>query len=110
MVNTPEAQMKKQRIEIIPEMHIPLGDYAKTTNTTIQDALHRIILDFFTEFRRFEDPNKLVKETHKAIFPDKRAIHDAIVSIAHGKTPRRRPLHLRKHGTLTISSKYISPC
>ena len=103
--------MNKQRLEIsrgalyhnvkiIPETHILLGDYAKTTNTTIQDALHRLLLDFFTEFHHFEDPNKLVKGTHKVIFPNSRAIHDVIVSIAHGKKPRRRPIPLRKDGKL----------
>ena len=107
--------MKKQRLEIsrgalyhnvkiIPEMYILLEDYAKTNKTTVRDALHRILLDFFTEFHHFEDPNKLVKEMHKAIFPDKRAIHDAIVSIAHGETPHRRPLSLRKLGKLPICS------
>jgi hypothetical protein len=74
----PEAQMKQQRLhinrgdlyhnaKIIPETHILLGDYAKTTNITIQDTLHRLLLDFFTEFHHFEDPNKLVKGTHKAM-------------------------------------------
>jgi hypothetical protein len=85
-------------------MYILLADYAKTNKTTARDALHRILLDFFTEFHHFEDPNRLLKEMHKAIFPDKRAIHDAIVSIARGETPHRRPLSLRKLGKLPFSS------
>lgn len=48
-------------------MHILLNDYAKINKTTIQDALHRILLDFFTEFHHFEDPSKLLKETYKAM-------------------------------------------
>ena len=107
--------MNKQRLEIsrgalyhnvkiIPEMYILLEDYAKTNKTTVRDALHRILLDFFTAYHHFEDPNKLLKETYKAIFPDNRAIHDAIVSIAHGETPHRRPLSLRKLGKLPFSS------
>ena len=87
-------------VKIIPETHILLGDYARNTNITIQDTLHRLLLDFFTEFHHFEDPNKLVKGTHKVIFPNSRAIHDAIVSIVHGKKPRRRPIPLRKDGKL----------
>ena len=107
--------MKKQRLEIkggdlyhnvkiIPETHILLGDYAKNTSITIQDTLHRLLLDFFTEFHHFEDPNKLVKGTHKVIFPNSRAIHDAIVSIVRGERPHRRPLPLRRNGKLPCSS------
>ena len=85
-------------------MDILLEDHAKINKTTVRDALRRILLDFFTEFHHFEDPNKLVKETHKAIFPNSRAIHDAIVSIARGERPHRRPLPLRRNGKLPFSS------
>ena len=87
-------------VKIIPETHILLGDYARNTNITIQDTLHRLLLDFFTEFHHFEDPNKLVKGTHKVIFPNSRAIHDASVSIVRGERPHRRPLPLRRNGKL----------
>ena len=115
MEGPPEAQMKKQGLEIrrgdpyyshkiIPEMHVLIQDYAKINNTTARDAIHRILLDFFTAYHHFRDPNRFLKEIHKAIFPDKRAIHDAIVSIARGQTPHRRPLPLRKLGKLPFSS------
>ena len=57
-------------------------------------------MGFLTKVYGFEDPNKLLKETYKAIFPNYRAIYDALVSIAHGKKPRRWPVPLRKDGKL----------
>ena len=113
--------MNKQRLEIsrgalyhnvkiIPETHILLADYAKIHKTPVRDALHRILLDFFTEFHHFEDPNRLLKEAHAAIFPNSRAIHDAIVSLARGERLHRQPLSLRKIGKLPFSSTASGSC
>jgi len=84
--------------------------YAQETNISVTDAGNRILLGFLTKVYGFEDPNKLLKETYKAIFPNQRAFYDAIVSIAHGEKPRQRPIPLHKDGKLPFSSKYTSPC
>ncbi len=82
------------------EIHSVLRIYARQNNISAIDAGNRIIFGFLTKVYGFEDPNKLLKETYKAIFPNHRAIHDAFVSLAHGKKPRRRPIPLRKDGKL----------
>ena len=58
----------------------------------------------FTEYHHYERPPQMIREVHKAIFPNNRAIRDALWSIAHGKRPRRQPLTLRKGGKLPFSS------
>ena len=88
------------RLWLTPNIHSVLRIYARQNNTSITDAGNRIILGFLTKVYGFEDPNKFLKETYKAIFPKHRAIHDVIVSIAHGKKPRRRPIRLLKDGKL----------
>ena len=95
---------------LTPEIHAVLRLYAQDENTSITDAGNRILLGFLTKAYGFEDPSKLLKETDKAIFSNQRAIRDALVSLAHGKKPRRRPLPLRKHGKLPFSSSESSSC
>ena len=102
-IEVPMSQ-HKYPLWLTPEIHGVLRIYARQNNISAIDAGNRIILGFFTEFHHFEDPNKLVKGTHKVIFPNSRAIHDAIVSIARGERPHRRPLPLRRNGKLPFAS------
>jgi len=88
------------RLWLTLAIHGVLRIYARQNNISATDAGNRIILGFLTKVYGFEDPNKLLKETYKAIFPIHRAIYDALVSIAHGKKPRRWPIPLRKDGKL----------
>ncbi len=92
------------RLWLTTEIHSILRIYARQNNISATDAGKRIILGFLTKVYGFEDPNKVLKETYKAIFPNHRAIHDALVSIAHGERPRRWPIPLRKDGKLPFSS------
>ena len=71
-------------------MHSLLRIYARQNNISITDAGNRIILGFLTKAYGFEPPGELRKRTLKAIFPTRRAFYDALVSLAHGKKPRRR--------------------
>ena len=91
-------------LKIIPEVRILLEDFARIHNTTMIDAGNQIFIGFFTNYHHFERPQQLIRETHRAIFPDKRAIYDALVSLAKRKRPRRRPLTLRNGGKLPFSS------
>ena len=104
-VTRPMPELPKGRIEIprgkrmyllwlTPEIHAVLKFYAQDEDTSITDAGNRILLGFLTKAYGFEDPSKLLKETYEAIFPNQRAIYDALLSIAHGKKPRRRPVPL----------------
>lgn len=86
------------KLKITPEVRVLLEDYARINETTMIDAGNRIFIEFFTKFHGFEDPNKFVKELRQIIFPNRRAIYDAIWSILHGKMPRRQPIALRKDG------------
>ena len=85
---------------LTPEMHSLLRLYARQNNISTTDAGNRIILGFLTKAYGFETPGELRKRTLKAIFPTRRAFYDALVSLAHGKKPRRRPIPLRKDGKL----------
>ncbi len=88
------------RLWLTPDIHSLLRLYAKDADTSITDAGNRIILGFLTEHYGYESPAELRRKTLKAIFPNQRAIYDALWSIAHGKKPRRRPIPLRKDGKL----------
>ena len=85
---------------LTPAMHSLLRIYARQNNISITDAGNRIILGFLTEHYGYESPAELHRRTLQAIFPSNRAIHDALVSLAHGKKPRRRPIPLSKDGEL----------
>ena len=89
---------------LTPAIHTLLRFYAQDANTSITDVGNRIILGFLTEHYGYESPAQLHKRTLKAIFPNQRAVYDALWSIARGKKPRRRSLPLRKHGKLPFSS------
>ena len=100
------------RLWLTTEIHSLLRLYAQGANTSITDAGNRIILGFLTKVYDFESPAELRRGTLKAIFPNKRAFYDALVSIAHGKKPRRRPIPLRKNGKLPsfLRGNNISKC
>ena len=83
---------------LTPDIHSLLRLYAQGADTSITDAGNRIILGRLTENYGYESPAELHRRTLKAIFPNQRVIYDALVSIAHGKKPRRRPVPLRKDG------------
>ena len=61
-------------LRLTTQMRVLLKDYADQTNTSMVDVGNRILPDFFSRHHSFEDPNKLVKETLRAIFPNNRAI------------------------------------
>ena len=82
------------------EIHAVLRIYARQNNTAITDAGNRIILGFLAEHYGYKSTAELRRRALKAIFPNKRAFYDALVSIAHWKKPRRRPIPLRKDGKL----------
>ena len=90
----------KYPLWLSPDIHSLLRLYAQGADTSITDAGNRIILGFLTENYGYESPTELHRRTLKAIFPNQRAFYDALVSIAHGKKPRRRPIPLRKDGKL----------
>jgi len=92
------------RLWLTPDIHSLLRLHAQETNISTIDAGNRIILGFLTKAYGFEPPGELRKRTLKAIFPNRRAFYDALVSIAHGEKPRRRPLPLRRKGKLPFSS------
>ena len=106
---------QRYRLWLTPAIHALLLFYAQDARTSITDAGNRIILGFLTEHYGYETPGELHKKTLEAIFPNKRAIYDALVSIAHGKKLRRRPIPLRKDGKLPsfltepISSDHGNP-
>ena len=112
---TQMPELPKGRIEIprgkrmyqlwlTPEIHAVLKFYAQDEDTSITDAGNRILLGFLTKVYGFESHAELRRRTLKDIFPNQRAVYDALVSIAHGKKPRRRPLPLRRKGILPFSS------
>jgi len=74
------------RLWLTTEIHSLLRLYAQGANTSITDAGNRIILGFLTEHYGYESPAELRRRALKAIFPNKRAFYDALVSIAHGKS------------------------
>ena len=80
------------RLWLTPGIHAVLRIYAQQNNTSITDAGNRIILGFLAEHYGYKSPAELRRRALKAIFPNKRAFYDALVSIAHGKKPRSRPL------------------
>lgn len=92
------------RLKITPEVHALLHDYARINDTTMIDAGNRVLIEFFVKFHGFEDPNRFMKELRRAIFPNRTAIRDALVSVLLGKKPRRRPLPLRRDGKLPFST------
>jgi len=102
-IEIPRGKRVRQ-LWLTPEIHAVLRLYAQDVDTSITDAGNRIILGFLTQHYGFESPAELARKAFKAIFPNSRAIHDAIVSIAHGEKPRRRPLPLRRKGKLPFSS------
>ena len=55
------------RLWLTPDIHRLLRLYAQQTDISITDAGNRIILGFLTKVYGFEDPNKLLKETYKAL-------------------------------------------
>ena len=89
---------------LTPEIHDVLKLYAQDENTSVTDVGNRILLGFLAQHYGYENPAELTKRALKAIFPNHRAIYDVLVSIAHGKKPRRRPLPSRRHGKLPFSS------
>ncbi len=89
---------------LTPDIHSLLRLYAQDADTSITDAGSRILLCFLTKVYGFESPAELRRRTLKVIFPNHRVIHDALVSIAHEKKPRRWPIPLRKDGKLPFSS------
>ena len=94
----------KYPLWLTPEIHSLLRLYAQDADTSITDARNRILLGFLTKVYGFESPAELRRRTLKAIFPNQRAVYDALVSLANGKKPRRRPLPLRRKGKLPFSS------
>ncbi len=98
-ITVPHSQ-HRYSLWLTPDIHSLLRLYAQDADTSITDAGNRIILGFLTEQHGYESPAELRRRTLRAIFPKKRAIYDALVSIAHGKKPRRRPIPLRKDGKL----------
>ena len=103
---TVEIRRGQQRypLWLTPDIHSLLRLYAEDADRSITDAGNRIILGFLTEHYGYESPAELRRRTLRAIFPNQRAFYDALVSIAHGKKPRRRPIPLRKDGKLPFSS------
>ena len=71
------------KLKITPEVRVLLEDYARINDTTMIDAGNPILIEFFVKFHNFEDPNKFIKELRRIIFPNRRAIYDALVSILH---------------------------
>ena len=98
-IEVPMSQ-HKYPLWLTPEIHDVLRLYAQDENTSTTDVGNRILLGFLTKAHGFETPGELRKRTLKAIFPTRRAFYDALVSLAHGKKPRRRPIPLRKDGKL----------
>ncbi len=100
---------------LTPAIHALLRFYVQDADTSITDVGNWILLGFLIEYYGYETPGELHKKTLEAIFPNKRAIYDALVSIAHGKKLRRRPIPLRKDGNLPsfltepISSDHGNP-
>jgi len=91
---------RMHQLWLTPEIHSLLRLYAQGADTSITDAGNRMILGFLTEHYGYESPAELRRRILKAIFPNQRAFYDALVSIAHGEKPRRRPIPLRKDGKL----------
>jgi len=99
---TVEIRRGQQRypLWLTPDIHSLLKLYAQSADRSITDAGNRIILGFLTEHYGYQSPAELRRRTLRAIFPNQRAIHDALVSILKGEKPRRRPRPLRKDGKL----------
>ena len=77
------------RLWLAPEIHSLLRLYAQDADTSITDVGNRILLGFLAQHYGYENPAELTNRALKAIFPNQRAVYDAIVSIARGKKPRR---------------------
>ena len=88
------------RLWLTPAVASVLRIYARQNNISAIDAGNRMILGFLTEHYGYESPAELRRRTLNAIFPNQRAIYDALWSIAHGEKPRRRPIPLRKDGKM----------
>jgi len=86
------------RLWLTPGIHSVLRIYARQNNTSITDAGNRIILSFLAEHYGYKSPAELRRRVLKAIFPTRKVIYDALVSILKGKKPRRRPTPLCKDG------------
>ena len=74
------------RLWLTPAIYSVLRIYARQNKISSIDAGNRIILGFLTEHYGYESPAELRRRTLKAIFPNHRAIYDALVSIAHEKS------------------------
>jgi len=90
----------KYPLWLSPDIHSLLRLYAQGADTSMTDAGNRILLAFLTEIYDFKTPREVRKGYLKAIFPTRKVIYDAIVSITRGEKPRRRPIPLRKDGKL----------
>ncbi len=95
---------RRRPLWLTPDISSLLGFYASQQNKPVTDVGNRIILGFLSEHYGHENIPELRRRILKVIFPNKRAIYDALWSIARGKKPRRRSLPLRKHGKLPFSS------
>ena len=71
---------------LTPDIHSLLRLYAQDADTSITDAGNRMILGFLTQHYGFESSAELARKAFKAIFPDQRAIYDALVSVIERKS------------------------
>jgi hypothetical protein len=88
------------KLQLTPEVYALLKDYAEYHNTTMLDAGNRILIQFFTRYHDFTNPTQFIRDIRAAIFPDRKSIYDALVSLIHRGKTAKRPLPLRKNGKL----------
>ena len=66
--------MCRNSVNLLPEIHALLKDYADQTDTTITDVANRALWGFFRDLHGFDDPNDLFHKVHATVFPDKQSI------------------------------------